>query len=246
MESAVRQFVQTRGEARIAQQTFGGHDHQRLAPATQHLPAEKMEILRRGGWINHLDVLLRREREKAFETRTGMFGAAPFKTVRQQEDQARQPTPLVFRADNELIDNDLRGVDEVAILRLPENQAFGRIQAVTIIETKNTSFGQRAVEDIDRRLVRREMLQWHVRMTILVIIKDGMPLAEGASRAVLTAQPDRTSFRGKAGEGQGFRRGPIQWLISPGHRAPGLDEFSQLRMQMKICWQLRLLFEQRG
>src|SRR6187401_1553338 len=48
------------------------------------------------------------------------LGSVAFVAVRQEQRQARGLAPLGEARDQELIDHDLRAVDEVAELRLPE------------------------------------------------------------------------------------------------------------------------------
>ncbi len=86
-----------------------------------------MKILRGRGRLDDLDVVLRREREKSFEPRAGMFRPHALESVRQQQHESRQPPPFVFRAGDELINDDLRGVHEIAELRFPNHKSdFGQ------------------------------------------------------------------------------------------------------------------------
>ena len=65
-----------------------------------------------------------------------MFRALAFETVRQQQHEAAQAFPLRFGAGDELIDDDLRRVPEIAELRFPNDQALRRIETVAIIEIR--------------------------------------------------------------------------------------------------------------
>src|SRR5579884_2028148 len=106
LKHAAGKFIETRRDAMIPQERFGRHHDQRLAPAPQDLPAEQVKILRGGGRIRDLHVMLGSERKKAFQARTGMFRSSAFKTVREQKHQPGKPPPFVFRAGNELINYD--------------------------------------------------------------------------------------------------------------------------------------------
>ena len=57
--------------------------------------------------------------------------------MRQEQHDAAEAVPLVFGADDELIDDHLGGVDEVAELRLPEDEAVGAIEAVAVFEAQH-------------------------------------------------------------------------------------------------------------
>jgi hypothetical protein len=80
-----------------------------------------MEILRGVAGLAHLNILFAGELQKAFDAGAGMFGALTFVAMRQQEHQAGRQIPFVFGGADELIDDDLRAVHEIAELRLPQN-----------------------------------------------------------------------------------------------------------------------------
>ena len=147
-----------------------------------------MKILRGRRRLDDLNVVLRREREKSFQPRAGMFRPHALKSVRQQQHESRQPTPFGFRAGDELINDDLRGVHEIAELCLPKHERFRAIKAVTIFKTERAGFAERAVENFHGRLFGREMLQRHERMSVLLIVKNRVALAECAASGVLPGQ----------------------------------------------------------
>jgi len=113
------EFVQRGGDARMAQKTFGRHHNQRFAPSADDLPAQHMKILRGRRRVHNLDIVFGRQREKTFEARARMLRPAAFKPVRQQQHQPGQPPPFVFSTGDELVNDDLGGVDEISKLRLP-------------------------------------------------------------------------------------------------------------------------------
>src|SRR5919109_729024 len=101
----------------MAQQAFRRKDDEWFAPLAQRLPPQEVEILRGRGGLDDLHVVLRREGEKPFQPRAGMFRSKALEPMRQQQHEAGQPTPFVFRAADELVENDLRGIDKIAELR---------------------------------------------------------------------------------------------------------------------------------
>ena len=107
----------------MAQQALRRQHDQRLAPAPQRLPAQEVEVLRRGRGLADLDVVLGRELQEALEAGAGVLRPLPLVAVRQEQDEARQQAPLVLAGAEELVDDDLRAVGEVAELRLPERPA---------------------------------------------------------------------------------------------------------------------------
>ena len=100
-----------------------------------------------------LHVVFCRQAEEALEPGAGMFRPLPFEAVGQQHDDAAQAVPLLFGTADELVDDDLRDVGEVAELRLPKDQPVGEVQAVAVLEAQDPRFGKRAVVNFNRRLV---------------------------------------------------------------------------------------------
>ena len=83
-----------------------------------------------------------------------MLGSHSFESVGQKQNNRTQPVPFVLSAGDELIDDHLGGVDEVAELGFPEHQAIRTIEAVTVLEAQNAYFRERAVINLYRRLFR--------------------------------------------------------------------------------------------
>ena len=121
-----------------------------------------MEVLRRRCQIADLDIVLGAGLEKTLEPRAGMFRPLPFVAVRQQKHDPARPLPLRFRRHDELVDDDLRAVREIAELRFPQAEHVRKIERVTVIEPENGGFGEQAVVNTNARLLGREMEQRHV------------------------------------------------------------------------------------
>ena len=83
-----------------------------------------------------------------------MLGSLAFKAVRQQQNEAAQPLPFVFSAGDKLIHDRLRNIPEVAELRFPEDETVRIIEAVAVLESEDCGFGERTVENLNRRRVR--------------------------------------------------------------------------------------------
>src|SRR2546423_1361574 len=120
-KTRLREIIDAGGSVGMPQHAFGREDHERLAPRSAYLPAQQMKILRGGGGLANLHVLLAGKLHEALNARAGMLGSLALETVRQKKDDAGRKIPLVFTGADELIDDDLRAVDEVAELRLPQN-----------------------------------------------------------------------------------------------------------------------------
>ena len=168
-----------------------------------------MEILRGRAGVHHLQIVFGAQREEALDARAGMLGTLAFVAVRQQQHQAAGLAPFRFGAGDELIDQDLRAVDEIAELRLPQHQSQRIGHAVAEFKTHHRVLAERAVENIEARLVGRQVLQRNISFAGFAVVQFQVPLAESAAAAVLAAQPDRRSFQHQRAESQRFRRGPI-------------------------------------
>src|SRR5262245_44019801 len=107
-----------------------------------------------------------------------MFRSLAFMTVRQQEHERRLQSPLRPARCDELIDDHLRAVDEVAVLRFPDHEAIGFLNVVSELESDDACFAERAVMDLEcgRRL--REGLQRHKSGTGLSVVEYGVTLTE--------------------------------------------------------------------
>src|SRR5437763_3862470 len=119
----------------MAEQTFRREYDERLSPVSFHLAAQAMEVLSGCRRRDDLQVVFRGEEEEPFEAGARVLGAFAFERVRQQKHKAAEAAPLVFRARNELINDNLRGIHEVAILGFPEDQAFGIVERIAVLET---------------------------------------------------------------------------------------------------------------
>ena len=108
----------------MPQQALGReHDERKRIDGQQRrLPAQQVEVLRRGRAVGDPDVGVGGELQEPLGTGAGVIGPLPFVRVRQQQHQRRPQPPLSPRRHHELIDHRLGAVDEVAVLRFPDDQ----------------------------------------------------------------------------------------------------------------------------
>src|SRR5436190_9316646 len=140
-----------------------------------------MEVLRGSRDITDLDIVVGAGLKKTFEAGTGMLGALSFVTVRQKQHNTARQLPLRFSRNNELIDDDLCAVGEVAELRLPKTQHLGIIERISVVKTEDGGFGQKAIVNTEARLIFGEMQQRDVGITRLGIVNNRMPSTKGAA-----------------------------------------------------------------
>src|SRR5450432_593595 len=104
-----------------------------------------MKVLRRRRQVADLDIVLRAGLEKPLEPRIGMLRTLTFVAVRQEEDNAARALPLRFGRDDELVDDGLRAVGEIAELRLPETEHVWIIERITVVESEHGGLGEQTV-----------------------------------------------------------------------------------------------------
>ena len=102
-----------------------------------------MEVLRARGAVRNPDVVLRAELEEALEPGAGVLRAVALVAVRQEQRQPRGLPPLRPACDEELVDDDLRTVREVAELRLPQDERVGSGDRVAVLEPDRRVLGER-------------------------------------------------------------------------------------------------------
>ncbi len=107
---------------RQAQQRLRRHHHERALLGDARLAAQQVEVLGRRRRARDADVALGGRAQEALQARRGVLRARALVAVGQQQRQARGLAPLGQAGDDELVDDHLRGVDEVAELRLPQHE----------------------------------------------------------------------------------------------------------------------------
>ncbi len=93
--------------------------NQRFLPVANRLPPQHVEELGRRAGHHDLHVFVVAQPQEPLEPRAGVFGTLALEAVRQQEHDAAEMPPLLFGTDDELIDDHLGRVGEVAELGLP-------------------------------------------------------------------------------------------------------------------------------
>src|SRR5437899_11188130 len=183
-EPALRQLLERRDAEPVAEQALRAHQHERLPEAPMHLAAEDVEVLRRRGQVADLHVVLGAELEEALEARARVLGALALVAVREEQHEAAHALPLRLRAGEELVDDHLRAVDEVAELRLPDDQPPRVGEAHAELEAEDGVLGQHAVDDAERRLVAPDVVERNVPVAGLDVVEGGLARHEVARVAL--------------------------------------------------------------
>ena len=75
-------------------------------------------------------------------------------------------------------------------------------------------------------------------------MQDRVPLAEGSSLRILSAQSYSDAFRSESGESETFRRRPVQGLLALSHPQAALNAVFEFWMDVKSFGQARLSLQQ--
>ena len=147
--------------------------------------------------------------EEAFRARARVLGPLAFVAVRQQQHQRRRLPPLGARRGDELVEDDLRAVDEVAVLALPDDQPVRGLHVVAVLEPDRGVLAERAVVDLEAGLRLRQALQRDVDGAGLGVVERRVAMAERAALHVLAGQPDRDAVGQDAREREFLGGGPV-------------------------------------
>ena len=209
MELAAREVVERRARLLEAEQPLRRHDDERARRRVERLAPQQVEVLRRRRAVRDADVLLRGELEEPLEPRARVLGAVPLVAVRQQEREPRRLAPLREAGGDELVDDDLRAVDEVAELRLPQHERLGRGRRVAVLEADARVLRERRVVDLERRARVVEVLERRVRAAGVDVVEDGVAVRERAALGVLAGEPDRDPVDEERRERERLRLAPV-------------------------------------
>ena len=113
------------------------HLSDRFPERAEDLTTEAVEELRRGRQVTDLDIVFGAERKEALEARARVLWTLPFKAMWEEHHQPAEPVPFVLGADDELVDDHLRAVREIAELRLPDHERVRPVEAVAIVKAKD-------------------------------------------------------------------------------------------------------------
>src|SRR4051794_6566193 len=112
-----------------------------------------MEILRGRGEIADLYVVLGAELKETLEARGGVLRPLAFIAVRKEQHEAARTLPLRFRRGDELVDDDLRAIGEIAELRFPHAEQVLEIERVAVVEAEHAGLAEQRIVNANLRLV---------------------------------------------------------------------------------------------
>src|SRR5262245_43889952 len=176
---------QGRDHALVTEQRFRRHQDEGLAELAMELTPQDVKVVGRRGAVRDLPIVLGAKLEIALEPRRGMFRPLALVTVRQQQHEPRHAEPFALARGNELIDDDLRAIGEIAELRFPQHERVRLGEAVPVLEAEHGLFRQHRVDNFERRLAFGQVLERGVFLLVVLVHQHGMALGEGAALGVL-------------------------------------------------------------
>jgi hypothetical protein len=117
--------------------------------------------------------------------------------------------PLVLGGHDELVDDDLGTVDEVAELGLPADERVLVLDRVAVLEADRRVLAQQRVVDEPLALVLGEVGQGQVLLTAVEVDLDRVPLREGPAPRVLSGDPDVGALEQQRPERQRLAERPV-------------------------------------
>ena len=204
------------------------HHDQRPGRGVERLTPEQVEELRRGGAVRDPDVVLGSLLQEPLEPGARVLGPVALVAVRQQKRQSRGLAPLRATGDEELVDHDLSAVDEIAELRLPENERVGCGHRVAVLEARARVFRERRVVDLERRIGTGKVLDRRVRLAGVRVVEHEMAMGEGATLGVLPREADGNAVLEQRGVGERLALAPVDAALDDRLATP-LELLRELR-----------------
>ncbi len=112
--------------------------------------AQQMEVAGRRRRCGDAHVVLGAQLQEALDPGGGVVRSLALVAVGgEEQDHAGVLAPLLLGGGDELVDDRLGAVDEVAELRLPQHQCIRALDRVPVLEAEGGELGERGVVDVE-------------------------------------------------------------------------------------------------
>ena len=216
----------------MAQEALRSEDDERLLVGVAPLPPQQVEVGRRRRRIGDAHVALGAESQEALDARARVLRALALVAVRQQEREAARLAPLRLGAGEELVDDDLRPVDEVAELRLPHHECPVVGHRVAVLEAEDGLLREERVVHLEVRAGRRDRVQRHVLPGVLHVVQHRVALRERAAAGVLARQAHGDALEEERPPRERLGRRPVGLALPLRELAPPAHERHELRVDL--------------
>ncbi len=144
--------------------------------------------------------------------------------VRQQQRHRGALAPLRLAGGDELVDDRLGAVGEVAELGLPQTSASGCLHRVAVLEAHRRVLAeQRVVDEEPAAVVVLQRVQRQVVLAGLGVDDGRVPLDERAAAGVLPGQPHGHALAEQRAEREDLAEAPVDVAVD-GHRGPPVEQ----------------------
>ena len=184
-------------------------------------------MVRARGGVDHAHVVLGAHLQEALDAGGGVVRPLSLVAVGEEQDHGRGLRPLLIGRGDELVDDRLRAVHEVAELGLPQHEGVGALHGVAVLEAEGGVLGQQRVVDPELRLVLGEVPQRRPRVAGDPVVEHRVALREGAALGVLARQADRHALHEQRAEGRQLGEAPVDAAVD-GHLGAALEQGREL------------------
>ncbi len=164
-----------------------------------------------------------------------MLGTLAFIAMRQQHHQTTHSQPFAFARRDELIDDHLRAIDEIAELSLPDRERIGLGQRIAVFEPEHGLFGQHRIDDLVAGLPVNEVVERGEGGFVFLVVEHRMALGERAALHILARKADRMAIFEQRGKTQRFGGGPVDPLPFGDHLLAVVEEALDGAVSMEIA-----------
>ena len=119
-------------------------------------------------------------------------------------------------------------------MRFPKRQRVGFGKRIAVFETQNRFFRQHRVDDLEARLIGREVLQRREAAFVFLVDENGVALREGSALAVLAGEADAEAFHQKRRERHVLGHRPVDALARIDHLAAALDQLADRLVDVEV------------
>ncbi|CAB4919593.1 unannotated protein [freshwater metagenome] len=117
-----------------------------------------------------------------------MIGPLAFVAVRKEEGDGGALPPLLLPRGDELVDDCLRAIGEVAELRLPHDEGIGPGNRIAVLEAHCRELAEEGVVDIELCIAAVALLERLILPAGLLVDNDHVAVAEGAAPGILAGE----------------------------------------------------------
>src|SRR5208283_1908719 len=134
---------------------------------------------------------------------------------------------------DELVDDHLGTVHEIAELRFPQDETFGVIAGEAIFKAEAGRFGERGIVNFAKGLRRGKMRKREILLFILRINQNGVALVEGAALRILAGEADGIAFEDERAVGKKLREPVIHRAFAVAHFRALIEKLHDFGMDVK-------------